>query len=129
MKRRRNLTIAVVAVLSAILVMACAQKKLELAPEQEKDRAYYELLLDHADAQKKFAEAELKYNTYYDAADKATKDYLTENVDPLWVQASDALDIWETAIKGGGTGEDELMAYKRLKSVILMKLPDLIWSD
>lgn len=129
MEKRRSHLYVIIAILSVFLLISCTPKKLELKPEQEKDRAYYERLLDHATAQKKFAEAEVKYNIHYDAADQATKDWLTENVDPLWIKASDALDLWGAAIKGGQSGEDEIMIYKRLKSEILLKLPDLIWTD
>jgi len=115
--------------MSILLVVSCTPKKIVLAPEQEKDRGYYDRVLVHATAVQKFAEAEVKYNIHYDAADTQTKAWLTENLDPLWIQASDALDVWEVSIKGGQTGEDEIMAYKRLKSMILLKLPDLLWSD
>jgi len=122
--------VRILAVFMALfLIVSCTPKKIVLTPEQEKDRGYYERILVHATAVQKFAEAVVKYNIHYNAADAQTKAWLTENLDPLWIQASDALDVWEAAIKGGQTGEDEIMTYKRLKSAILLKLPDLIWSD
>jgi len=115
--------------MTILLVVSCTHKKIVLTPEQEKDRGYYERVLVHATAVQKFAEAVVKYNIHYDAADAQMKAWLTDNLDLLWIQASDALDVWEAAIKGGQSGEDEIMTYKRLKSQILLKLPDLIWSD
>lgn len=124
--KKRNLTVVL---LSIVLLIACTTPGLKLTPDQEKDRVYYQRVLDHATAVKKFAQAEAKYNVHYENTDAATKAFLKEKVDPLWIQASDALDAWKAAITGGQSGEDEIMAYKRLKSAILAKLPDLIWSD
>lgn len=129
MKKMCRLTQAAVVLLTVVLLLACTHKQLDLKPEQEKDRAYYEQVYTHATATQKFAEAAMKYNLHYKAADPETQAFLKKEVDPLWIQASDALDVWEVAIKGGKSGEDEIMAYKRLKTQILLKLPDLLWSD
>ena len=95
MKRQSRL---IVVLLSVILLVSCFPKKqIVLKPEEEKDRAYYERILAHSQATQKFAEAAMKYNLHYDAADPETQAFLTKEVDPLWVQASNALDFWETA--------------------------------
>lgn len=128
MLRRQSRLVAVL--LAVVLLAACGpQKKIDLKPEEEPNRAYYEHLLDHANATKKFAQAAMKYNLHYEAADQETQAFLKDKVDPLWIQASDALDAWEVAIKAGASGEDEIMAYKRIKTQILLKVPDLIWSE
>lgn len=116
-----------VVLLAVVLLMACSQKTLQLKPEEEPNRAYYEHILDHSQAVQKFAEAAMKYNLHYNAADPETQAFLNKEVDPLWIKASDALDAWEVAIKAGGTGESEIMAYKRIKTQILLQVPDL-WS-
>jgi hypothetical protein len=129
MLKRQSKYIAVTLLLVVALILACSPKTLELKPEEEANRVYYENILDHATATKKFAEAVMKYNLHYNTADEETKTFLRSEVDPLWVQASNALDAWEVAIKSGQSGEDEIMTYKRLKSQLLLKLPDMIWSD
>lgn len=112
-----------------MLAWACSSKTIDLKPEEEVNRVYYERVLEHATATKKFAEAAMKYNLHYDAADEETKAFLKAEVDPLWIQTSNALDAWEVAIKGGQTGEDEIMVYKRLKTQLLLKLPDMVWGE
>lgn len=124
----------IVPVLAVLLVLgfvvSCtAPQKLVLTPDQQKDEAFYQRKLDFANAQKRFAEAEQNYNIYYEAAKPGTQEWLTENVDQLWVDANDAMNLWETAINAGETGEDEIASYKRIKSAILLKLPSLIWGS
>ena len=118
-----------VVLLSLLLIVSCAKKQLQLKPEEEPNRAYYEHLLTHAQATQKYAEAAMKYNLHVEAADPETKAFFVKEVDPLWLQANDALDAWEIAIKAGSSGENEIMAYKRIKTQILLKLPNLVWGD
>ena len=128
MKTNRHSRI-VIALLAVVILIACNGKTLQLKPEEEPNRAYYEHLLMHSQAVQKFAEAAMKYNLHFDAADPATQDVLVKEVDPLWLKASDALDAWEVAIKAGKTGESEIEAYKRIKTQILLAVPDLLWGE
>ena len=85
LKRQSKL---IVVLLSLLLIVSCAKKQLQLKPEEEKDRAYYEHLLAHAQATQKYAEAAMKYNLHVKAADPETKAFFVKEVDPLWVQSA-----------------------------------------
>lgn len=130
MKRLHKLAPILALLLVLGFVVSCtAPQKLVLTPDQQKDEAFYQRKLDFANAQKQFAEAERNYNIYYDSAKPETQAWLTANVDKLWVDANDAMNLWETAINAGETGEDEIASYQRIKSAILLKLPSLIWGS
>ena len=127
---RRNTTKVLMVIMAFMLVVGCSLKReIVLTPEQEADRTYYAAKLVHADYLEKFANAERKYNVHYAVADTATQNWLTENVDQLWVDASDMLDAWKDVIEARQDPTDEMEAFKLLKTQILLKVSGLVWED
>lgn len=110
-----------------LLLIGCSGRELVLQPEQEHDRNYYARKLVYTDTLKKFVQAQVKYNIHYEAADQETRKFLRDEVDPLWLQASTALDVWNSIIESRLPDDDAMADFKAIKTQILLKLPDLIW--
>ena len=101
--------------------------QVKLTPEQEAGRAYYEAILTHADAVKKYGMALKKYNLWVDEADPETKAFLIENVIKLWLKADETLEAWGSIVEAGKDPDMEIANYKAIKTKILMQIPKLDW--
>ena len=127
MNRLRQLKVLFV-LLSVALLFACAKKQVVLTPEQEADRVYYEAKYVNVVADMKFTQSLTKYNLW--CSDEAYKEVCAK-IDPLWLKADKALDIWgqlvdsrQPAADAEGNFQAEL---KLLKTKLLMEIPDYSW--
>jgi hypothetical protein len=53
---------------------------------------------------------------YLRKADPATKAFLIENVDDLWLKADEAMEAWRKIVEAGKDPDMEISNYKAIKS-------------
>lgn len=112
----------------AVSLVGCGAKQVVLTPDQEKDRLYFEQKNQHNHALKFFTEVLTKYN---DWCESPGYEEVCAVVDPYWTKANTALDTWGEVIEKreplAGSQEAYRNALKRLKTKMLMKIPDFDW--
>jgi len=80
-----------VAVLLVITFVFVGCAGIGLSPE-DTDKAYLAAL-------KEYTQTAEKYNVYYASADETTKAEWKENIDPYFIKANSALEVWKLALK------------------------------
>lgn len=101
--QRRQFKVLINLILILALVVGCTAllKKEPATPEE----AHKMALLDYDAALQWYTKQARIYEIHYQAADPELQAKWKTEIDPIFFDAKDALDIWGKAVKGGGFGK------------------------